>query len=405
MNDLLSVLLSTLKARITPIWTKLKYWTSWNFIKTKILTKIRNFLTTIFQVKPKDKDDYYPIFGWLISKKLARAIVIVVGILCVCYFVWINPIGNITEGMGSKERIYNYNSLPLRFEKGAVKIKAKSGYIAYEGNVEKGYATGQGCLYDENGQTVYKGNFEKNEYSGQGTLYYPIGQVKYAGTFLENQFEGTGTLYRENGTKQYTGLFADGVYEGEGTLYNASEVPAFTGNFHNGELVYTQLLGKTPSEIAEYYTGNVMLYQNDTESAVIMEDIDAFYVTPVESTGMAAEVKASTIYVGKNEFVYGEQRMTSIEEICKVLGEPIFEGNSYITFAESVGTNWLLKKGKDIPMEIEIEAQQMFDDVWTVESYPVDTMVYLYVFLADDITYTFIAPDRNSEFFMYALEQ
>ena len=89
MNDLLSVLLSTLKARITPIWTKLKYWTSWNFIKTKILTKIRNFLTTIFQVKPKDKDDYYPIFGWLISKKLARAIVIVVGILCVCYFALI----------------------------------------------------------------------------------------------------------------------------------------------------------------------------------------------------------------------------------------------------------------------------------------------------------------------------
>lgn len=405
MNDFLSVLLSTLKARITPIWTKFKYWTSWSFIKTKILSKIRSFLTSIFQVKPKDKDDYYPIFHWLISKKLARAIVIVIGILCICYFAWINPFGNITESMTGKEPVYNYNSLPLRFEKGIVKIKAKSGYIAYEGNVEKGYVTGQGTLYDENGQTVYKGNFEKNEYSGQGTLYYPIGQIKYTGDFLKNQFEGTGTLYRENGTKQYAGLFANGVYEGEGTLYNASEVPAFIGNFHNGELVYTQLLGKTPSEISELYTADVMLYQNDAESAVIMEDIGAFYVTANESTGMDAQVKTSAVYVGKNEFVYGSQRMTTIEEIRKVLGEPIFEGNSYITFAESIGVNWLLKEGKDIPIEIEIKAQQMLDDVWSVEAYPADAMVYLYVFLADDITYTFIAPDRNSGFFMYALEQ
>ena len=79
--------------------------------------------------------------------------------------------------------------------------------------------------------------------------------------------------------------------------------------------------------------------------------------------------------------------------------------SNYITFAESIGVNWLLKEGKDIPIEIEIKAQQMLDDVWSVEAYPADTMVYLYVFLADDITYTFIAPDRNSGFFMYALEQ
>ena len=65
----------------------------------------------------------------------------------------------------------------------------------------------------------------------------------------------------------------------------------------------------------------------------------------------------------------------------------------------------IMKEGKDIPIEIEIKAQQMLDDVWSVEAYPADAMVYLYVFLADDITYTFIAPDRNSGFFMYALEQ
>jgi len=405
MNDLLSVLLSTLKARITPLWTKLKYWTSWNFIKTKILTKIRNALSSIFQVKPKDKHDYYPLFHYLISKRLARAIVIVVGILCLCYFVWVNPIVNIVEGVGKGEKVYAYNSLPLRFAEGEVKIKAKAGYIAYEGNVEKGYATGQGRLYDEYGSLIYKGNFDKNEYSGQGTLYYPVGQVKYEGEFQKNTFEGTGTLYRENGTKQYKGLFSEGVFEGEGTLYNAAEVAAFTGMFQNGELIYTQLLDKTPSEIAEYYTGDTTLYQSDNETIVIMEDIDAFYVTPAQSTDMDGEVKASTVYVGKNEFVYGDRRMTTIAEIRELLGNPVFEGNSYATFAENVGIHWLSQKGTEIPIDVKLQAQAAFDDVWTVEDYTKDSIVYLYVFVVQDISYTFITQDRNGEFFLYALEQ
>ena len=69
MNNLISVLLSTLKARITPIWTKLKYWTSWSFIKANILTKIRTALSNIFHVKPRNEDDYYPLFGYLISRR------------------------------------------------------------------------------------------------------------------------------------------------------------------------------------------------------------------------------------------------------------------------------------------------------------------------------------------------
>lgn len=405
MNDLLSVLLSTLKARITPIWTKLKYWTSWTFIKTKILTKIRTGLSSIFQIKPKDKHDYYSLFNLLISKRLARAFVIVVGILCLCYFIWINPVSNIAEGIGKPEKVYSFNSLPLRFKEGEVKIKAKAGYVAYEGNVEKGFVTGQGRLFDENGTLIYKGEFDKNQYNGQGTQYYPIGQMKYEGAFQNNVFEGEGTLYRENGTKQYVGMFADGVFEGEGTLYNASDVEVFKGNFQNGELVYTQLLGKTPSEIATYYTGDVTLYQNSDESVVVMEDIDAFYVTPTESNAMDAEVKASAVYVGKNEFVYGKQRMTTIEEIRGILGEPVFEGNSYVTFAECMGINWLIKQGKDISLALDVELSQVFEDVWTVNAYSEDQMVYLYVFQVDDITYTFISADRNSGFFMYAMEQ
>ena len=404
MNNLLSVLLSTLKARITPLWTKFRYWTSWNFIRANILTKIRNALSNIFQVKPRDKNDYYPFFGYLISQRLARAIVIVVGILCLCYFVWINPVANIKEGMGTGEKVYNYNSIPLRFAEGNVKIKAKAGYVAYNGNVEKGYATGQGKLFDKDSVLVYEGNFEKNKFSGQGSLYYPIGQVQYEGEFRDNVFEGEGKLYRENGAKQYAGQFSQGLFEGEGTLYDASDTEVFKGSFHNGELVYSQLLGKSASQIAENYTGSRLIYQEETDWAVILEDIDAFYVAPSENNSLEDDIKASAIYVGKDEFVYGDYRISTIQELRTVLGEPVFEGNSYMTFPEAVGINWLQKKGKEIPIDITIEASHPFEEVWEVEAYPTDTLIYLYVFQTEDVTYTFIAADKESDFFMYALE-
>lgn len=405
MNNLISVLLSTLKARITPIWTKIRYWTSWNFIKANILTKIRTALSSIFNVKPRHKDDYYPLFGYLISRRLAHAIVIVVGILCVCYLVWVNPIANITERMSDGERVYSYNSLLLRFAEGNVKIKAKGGYVAYEGNVEKGYVSGSGQLYNEEGNLVYQGSFEQNQYSGEGELYYPIGQLEYNGQFQKNLFEGEGTLYRENGTKKYAGQFSRGAFEGTGILYDAAEQQIFQGNFHNGELVYTQLLGKSASDLAEIYTGKRKLYQMDSEWAVILEDIEAFYLQSSDNNSLDDTAKATKVYVGKDTFTYGEYHVSTIEELKQILGEPVFEGNSYVTFPEAVGIEWLQKKGKDILMDLSLESSPLYDDVINVTGYASDALVYLYVFQVEDVTYTFISTDRDNGFFMYSLEQ
>lgn len=405
MNNLLSVLLSTLKARIVPLWTKLKYWTSWNYIKANILTKIRTALSSIFQVRPRHKKDYYPFLGYLVSKRLAHAVVVVVGILCFCYFTWVNPIVNIRQGMADGEKVYSYNSLPLRFAEGNVRIKAKSGYIAYEGNVENGYVTGQGQLFGADGGLRYRGNFEKNKFNGQGVSYYPVGQMQYEGTFAENLFEGEGTLYRENGTKHYTGKFAKGVFEGEGTLYDASDTEIFHGSFHNGEIVYTQLLGKSAAEIAALYTGKQSIYQNETDWAVMLDGIDAFYAAASESTSLEGDIRASAVYVGKGEFVYGDQTVTTLEGLRAVLGDPVFEGNSYLTFPEAAGISWLQKKGREIPIETGLEARQPFEEVREVTSYAADTLVYLYVFQTEDVTYTFFAKDKDSDFFFYALEQ
>lgn len=405
MNNLISVLLSTLKARITPIWTKLKYWTSWSFIKANILTKIRTALSNIFHVKPRNEDDYYPLFGYLISRRLAHAIVIVVGILCFCYLAWAQPFTGLSDRMADGTRTYAYNSFLLRFAEGNVRIKAKAGYIAYEGNVEKGYVTGSGQLYNQEGSLVYQGNFEQNEYSGEGILYYPVGQTEYEGQFQNNLFEGEGTLYRENGTRKYKGQFSRGMFEGEGSLFDGADQEIFKGSFHNGELLYTQFLGKSAAEIAEFYTGKRQLYQYDTDWAVILEDVDAFYVQSSENNSLDDTAKTTKVYVGKDEFVYGESRMSTIAELKEKLGTPVFEGNSYVTFPEAVGINWLQKKGTDIPLEVSLTATQLYDEVKVVTEYPADVLVYLYVFQTEDATYTFVSDDRDSGFFMYSIEQ
>ncbi len=404
MNNLLSVLLSTLKAKITPIWTKLKYWTSRSFIQAKILTKIRNALSSIFQIKPRNKADYYPLFGWLISKRLARALVVVVGVLCICYFIWVNPFEDISDGISTGEKIYSYDSFPLRFADGEVKIKAEAGYIAYEGNVADGHASGYGQLYGSDGALIYKGNFEKSKYNGNGTLLYPIGQKQYTGEFKDNVFEGKGTMYRENGTKLYQGDFAGGVFEGTGTLYNSADTEVFSGSFHNGELVYSQLLGMTTAGLTEMYKGNRLIYQMDESWTVVLEDIDAIYVTSSGENVLEDDVKVSELYVAKDEFVYGDYKIKTIDELKTVLGSPVFEGNSVITFPEAVGISWMNANGKDIPVNAEISAQELFDGVWSADSYSEDILVYLYVFQVEDITYTFVAGDRNSNFFMYVLE-
>ena len=96
--------------------------------------------------------------------------------------------------------------------------------------------------------------------------------------------------------------------------------------------MYTQFLGKSAAEIAEFYTGKRQLYQYDTDWAVILEDVDAFYVQSSENNSLDDAAKTTKVYVGKDEFVYGESRMSTIAELKEKLGTPVFEGNSYVTF-------------------------------------------------------------------------
>lgn len=403
MFSLLTVLKNVIVAKLLPILTKIRFWLSWSNIKNRFLARVRLWLTGIFDIRPHDKNDYYTIFGWLVSRRLVHAVVVTIGVISLVYVVFINPICDFEKLFGGTGT-YSYASLPLRFTDGKVKIKAKSGYIAYEGEVSNGYVNGKGTLYDENQSVVYDGEFVKNKYNGEGSLYYPIGQVKYSGMFQDNLYEGEGISYRENGARLYQGNFSEGFREGEGTLYDSADKAVFAGTFHRDDIVYSLLLNKNADELSEIYTGKSVIYINEEQQAVLMEDIDALYLASSQEDSLSDTVKTDRIYVCKDSFTYGADSIMDIDTLREKLGQPVFEGNSYITFPETVAAVWLQKYGEALNVGASMELQQDYDELVTVTGYAQDVMVYLYVFQVDDLTYTFVAKDKNSGFFLYEIE-
>ena len=205
MNNFFSVLLTTLKNSIISVWTKVRYWLTPSFWQSKVLTGLRNFLQKLFDVKPHDKNDYFTVRNWMISRRLGFAVVIVVGLISLYFLITVAGSLGLGKAASDGVRVYRYTSIPLRFAEGNVKIKARSGYIAYEGNVKDGYAEGYGNLYSKDSNLIYSGEFGHGRYNGTGTLFYADGQTQYEGEFADNCFQGTGILYRLNGSKEYEG--------------------------------------------------------------------------------------------------------------------------------------------------------------------------------------------------------
>ena len=130
----------------------------------------------LFDVKPHDKNDYFTVRNWMISRRLGFAVVIVVGLISLYFLITVAGSLGLGKAASDGVRVYRYTSIPLRFAEGNVKIKARSGYIAYEGNVKDGYAEGYGNLYSKDSNLIYSGEFGHGRYNGTGTLFYADGQ-------------------------------------------------------------------------------------------------------------------------------------------------------------------------------------------------------------------------------------
>lgn len=401
-NNLIQVLLASIKAKITPLVTKFRQITSENFIRTRVIAKIREFFVLLFDVRPKNKKDYYEVFGWLISKKLAYAIVVVIGVLSMIYLVSIRSM-YLPQKQEDGIKTYDYDDVMLRFAKGKVRIRGKSGYLAYEGDVEKGSVTGSGNLYGVDGTLLYQGEFAQNEYEGSGTQYYPDGTMHYKGAFSGNLYEGTGKLYRENGTLSYDGEFARGMKEGTGKLYAAGDKPVYEGSFSKDQLVYSALLGKSTAEVAQAYTGSRVIYRNDSDFTVLMPDIQALYIGVTDEANLEEQVMVDSIYVLKDSILIGDQECTTIKDLKAAFGEIVYEGNSIVTLPEAVAINYLNTKKQTMNGSVELETTDEYTDVITVNRIQDDYPVYLYSFRKDGLLYTFVCKDKNDTFSFYSI--
>lgn len=404
MNRLFQGFLNALKARIVPLWTKIRLFTRPSFLKGEVLRRMIQFFRKMTDVRPRNKNDYYGFFGWLVSKRLAFLLVVSIGMLSAFYVTVVQPLSAFTES-GNGVKTYSYRSVPLRFTEGRVRILGKSKYLAYEGNVEKGAATGMGILYRKDGSTVYEGQFEKNEFHGTGTSYYPTGQVQYTGAFQHNVYCGTGRLYRENGSLEYEGEFLEGQKDGAGTLYDGGSNKVFNGNFSKGNLLYTDFLGKTTGDAAKVYMGRKTVYTDEEYFVLDMPDISGLIYGLQGQENLQDAVMVEGVYVLRDGFAYGEREYTNIAEIAQLLGDAVYEGNTYLTTPDAVAIHVLNQTKAVLNGDVTGEWNAYLADAVTVDSFDAGYSVYIYTFAQEDLRYTFFCKDRNGSFSMYLIEK
>ena len=400
-NELLSILIQTVKSKMTGFITKLRLYTSWGFIKTKIVIKIRDFFTNLLGIKPRNRDDYYTIGRFMLSKRLLYAAVIILGVLSLWYISTESSMFKKFSENGIKT--YKYNSIRLRTAKGRVRINGKSGYLAYDGYVQGGYANGEGILYNPAGNVVYTGLFVQNKYEGMGKESYANGSLHYSGNFHDNLYEGNGTLYRENGTKEYMGEFLEGKKNGQGVLYDVGENEIYIGTFSADNIVYSELLGKSAQEVNECYKGHSKLYLTSDENVVLMEDIGAIYRGVSDEDALDDGAKVDSVYVLQNYFAYGNESVDTITALKEALGDPIYEGNSAIVLPEAVAINELSKRKTVFQGPVQMDVTMAFSDVAEVENFDRAYSVYIYTFKRGEVTYSFVCKEKSEYFDFYYL--
>jgi hypothetical protein len=384
------------------LWNKLRLLFNPTFWRTRGLASVSKFFKNLFNVKPRDKNDYYPLLRWLVSKRLAFAIIIALGLLGAWYVLSMAPLGR-KDGEELSVPAYRYNSLALKFHSGDVQIIAKDNKTAYIGYVNEGRAAGQGKLFDAGGALLYAGEFKNSMYEGMGTLFYPDGAYRYTGTFSQNLFHGEGFYYRPGGIPEYRGGFAYGLRSGEGELYDSSGNRIFGGRFHLDHPVYAELVGKTASEMAGAYTGRVTTYQVGEEYAVAMHEINAVYAAQSGDGKLEQEWTVGAVYVLSDTINWRGREIQSIHELRGGMDEVEYAGYTWVSLSDTVAINL---SDQDAVEPIPIWGGFTFEDVYEGRDYDRNREVYIHAFKADGLIYTFFCESAASQgFILYSIEQ
>ncbi|MEG0779410.1 MAG: hypothetical protein RR426_02305 [Oscillospiraceae bacterium] len=402
MNKLFSTLLSSLKAKIQPLVTKLRFLTTPAFWTTTLFTKLRQFFTKLLDIKPKHKNDYYTVGRWMVSKRLAFALLAGAGVICALY-ITANLPKNLPGGEKSPFPTYRYNALPLKFKDETVNILARDGHLAYTGPVKAGEVVGRGVLFTARGGTLYEGDFAGNRFNGAGRLYYGGGGLRYDGGFVDNLFQGKGSYYSTTGTLAYEGDYLQGLRSGQGELYNDVGTKIFAGTFLHDKIVYSELVGKATAELAAQYTGRSAVYSTDTEYCVSMEELDAVYSARDGAATLTGEWQADALFVLLDTATIDGTDYSSIAALTKALGQPDYFGTAWVTLPEAICINRLGESKGLTP--VRVTATSQLEGVYTVSDYDKNAQIYLYTYLRDGLVYTFYCTGAGrDQFLMYAIK-
>ena len=340
---------------------------------------------------PKSEKEYVKVWKWKISSRLGGFLGIIAIILCIAAMVKLKAA---EQGYGLRSE-YNYDSIFLKLISGNTKIRAEAGYIAYEGDVDAGRATGIGTLYGRDGNTIYSGEFEDNEYSGIGKLYGENEMILYEGEFRHNLYEGTGSEYGTGGTVIYQGMFSRGKRNGKGILFDDSSNPVYEGNFLNGDIVYKDFLGKTTEAVGNMYTGKRDIYYDTEYFIVDMKDIGAMYSGSMSGTGLDDKMLVDKVFIKAESCIIGGKSVSGIEEVKETAGDLIYEGSVNINTEEAVVLSQLSA----------LEVNPIYDDALEITGYDKDKLLYIYSFQWEKLQYTFYSESANGKFIMYSIEQ
>ena len=403
MNKIWTTLLSTVQSKITPLWTRIRLWTTRAYWENRGITTLRQFFSKLFNIRPRDKTDYYPFLSWLVSKRLAFALVVLIGLVSLFYIFVFSPVSSTIFSESATVPTFRYNSIPLKFYNGQAQILAADGHLAYVGSVQDAAAGGNGKLYRADGSLLYSGEFSDSKYNGQGSLFYQDGVLRYVGGFVDNLFEGEGQLYRQSGVLEYEGGFLKGQKSGAGILYNSGGNTIFTGNFLADRLIYSEFLGKTTAQVATMYTGSTSVYSSSTEHCVSMDEINAVYTADDGSDTLSEEWVLTEVLVEDSVFPTTQGEISSINELTGYFGDPVYLGYTWPTLTGAVAVRAMSEAGKGRFADIDMEMTSSLRDVHSVSSYDKNYEFYIYVYEMDGLTYTFYCDSSTSPFSMYSI--
>ena len=401
MNPLLMAYRAVI-AKVTPFFSKIRMWLSWSYIGNKLNMAIRSATTKIFRVRPKDKDDYYPIFGWMVAKRLVTAVAIALVCICCAYIVSVMPAKTLRTGIKN----YKYNSIVLKYIKsGRVGILGKSGYLAYVGDVADGVVEGTGRLYSKEGTLIYTGEFQNNEYNGKGKRYYNNEALWYDGEFTDNMFNGHGVVYRPDGSKLYEGGFVSDKKDGDGKLYDSAGNVIFEGLFSRDELVYKQLLGKTSDELSAYYKGEGKLYTSNDRFIKTMPAIGAMCKGGNGQDTLEGKAIIDGVYIFDDHFISEKgEEIKETKALKDVLGDPVYQGNTDLLLEDAMAVSQSDEVSAYLKNSVKINKSDLLKDAASITGYEADLPVYIYVYHYADTSYTFYTEESKAGFFMYLVQ-